>query len=114
MRSLVWFFAWMAVAVWTLVSWGAWAFFDIFARFVRGPDYSVPGFPEETDVFARLIDLIHGLGGMVFFSAWAAATAFILGITWVATRLIFGRARRSLPQMEKIRGVFGAGPYRRG
>jgi flagellar biogenesis protein FliO len=51
---------------------------------------------------------------MVFFSAWAAATAFILGITWVATRLIFGRARRSLPQMEKIRGVFGAGPYRRG
>ncbi len=92
MRNVVWFFGWIGVAVWSLFSWAAWAFFDLFARMVRdsGTDV-VSGFPDEPAAIVSLIDFLHGLGGFVFFVVWALVAAALLGVTWLIGRIFPGK-----------------------
>lgn len=103
MRTLIWTAAWLGTAFWSLVAWGAWAFFGLVASVVRttgGGD--VPGFPVEPLSVAWLVDWLYGLGGAVFLVVWLVLSASILGIAAIVTGLFFPK-RPTLSQPQPPR-----------
>ncbi|KPL53029.1 hypothetical protein ABB55_13035 [Prosthecomicrobium hirschii] len=92
MRPLAWTAAWIGVAFWSFLVFGAWAMTRIVfgvARWSFGDE--VPGFPVEPTSPTWLIDLLQGFGGVALFTVWAVVSAGILGTTWLVTSL-FGRS----------------------
>lgn len=101
MRSLIWLAGWFAVAFWSLVSWGAWAFFGLFATVLKtGSGDAVPGFPLDPLSFGGLVDALHGLGGFVFVLVWGSVSAAILAATWVMASFF----RRPAPRYGPVGG----------
>lgn len=106
MRPLLWTAAWIAVGFWSLLAWGGWAFFGLFASILRGVlGDDVPGFPVEPTSPTRAIDALHGIGGFVLFTVWAAVTLFILGGAWLVSALAPRRPGAAIDDRYRPPGV---------
>jgi hypothetical protein len=107
MRRLLWAVAWIAIAVWSLVAWGAYGLLDLFGDMaVRNADM-VGGNPESVEWIAWALATLRGLGlGAVVF-VWGLVSLLILAVP-AALSLLLPRAQ-PVRMRDEWRG-YPAGP----
>ncbi len=88
MRRAVWIFAWIAVAIWSLVAWGAYGLLDVFGDVaVRNADV-VTGHPETVELLAWGLATLRGLGLTAVVVVWGVVSLLILGAAAVLSRIV--------------------------
>ncbi|MET0528968.1 MAG: hypothetical protein ABW003_11620 [Microvirga sp.] len=102
MRRLLWSVAWIAVAVWSLVAWGAYGLLDLFGDMaVRNADM-VGGNPESVEWLAWALATLRGLGLGAIVFVWGLVSLLILAVPAVLG-LIIPRSQ-SVQMREEWRG----------
>ncbi len=94
MRRLVWVLAWTAVAVWSLLAWGAYGLLDLVGGLAAGGAGSISLEPGVGAVVAWIINAFKGLGLFAIVAVWGFVSVVILAFGWVAARLAGGPGTR--------------------
>jgi hypothetical protein len=85
---LLWAVAWIAVAVWSLVAWGAYGLLDLFGDMaVRNADM-VGGNPESVEWLAWGLATLRGLGLGAIVFVWGLVSLLILAVPAALSLLI--------------------------
>jgi hypothetical protein len=88
MRRAVWIVAWIAVAIWSLVAWGAYGLLDVFGDVaVRNADV-VTGHPETVELLAWGLATLRDLGLVAVILVWGFVSLLILAAAAVLGRLV--------------------------
>jgi hypothetical protein len=88
MRRLLWAVAWIAVALWSLVAWGAYGLLDLFGDMaVRNADM-VGGSPESVEWLAWALATLRGLGLGAIVFVWGLVSLLILAVPAVLGLII--------------------------
>lgn len=113
MRRLLWVFAWIAVALWSLFAWGAYGLLDFFGGVAARNADIVTGHPESVEWLSWGLMTLRGLGLGAIVFVWALVSLLILAVPAVLG-LFFGGARRER-YVEEWRGPRGnphpSGPF---
>jgi hypothetical protein len=97
MRRAVWMFAWLAVAVWSLVAWGAYGLVGAFGNVaVRHADV-VTGHPETVELLAWGLATLRDLGLVAVLLVWGFVSLLILAAAALISRL----AGLRVPEQER-------------
>ena len=88
MTRLLWFFAWVAVAVWSLVAWSAYGLIDLFGGLAqRGAD-AVTDHPAAAGWLAWTFGWLQSLGQTATLAVWLMGSLAILAVPFVLSRLV--------------------------
>ena len=113
MRRLLWVFAWIAVALWSLFAWGAYGLLDFFGGVAARNADIVTGHPESVEWLSWALMTLRGLGLGAIVFVWGLVSLLILAIPAVLG-LFFGGSRRE-QYVEDRRGPRGdprsSGPF---
>jgi hypothetical protein len=91
MSRFVWILAWTAVAIWSLLAWGAYGLLDVFGDVaVRNADV-ITGDPEIVEFLAWVLATLRSLGLGAVVVVWGLISLLILGTAAILSRL-FGRS----------------------
>ncbi len=93
MRRLVWALAWTAVAVWSLLAWGAYGLLDLVGGLAAGGAGSIAVDPGIGSVVAWIVNAIKGLGLFAIVAVWGFVSLVILAFGWLMARVAGGPAR---------------------
>ncbi len=93
MRRVVWFFAWAAVAVWSLIAWGAYGLLDLVGGLAAGGAGSIPVDPTASATVAWIVNAVKGLGLFAIVAVWGFVSVVILAFGWIMARVAGGPAR---------------------
>jgi|GEM_PF-1467143 len=102
MRRLLWIFAWMAVAIWSLFAWGAYGLLDFFGGVAARNADIVTGHPETVEWLSWALMTLRGLGLGAVVVVWVLVSLLILAVPAVLG-LFFGSPRRE-QYVEEWRG----------
>ncbi|MCZ0735784.1 hypothetical protein [Phreatobacter sp. AB_2022a] len=108
MRKFIWWGTGIAVALWSIVAYVAYALVDLFGSSAAGYG-SVPGFTPDTYSFGWFAEALHSLGLSVVLLVWLVGTLGILagaGIGHAMTR----RRQDSLPGRRSWGSTIPSGP----
>jgi hypothetical protein len=113
MRRLLWVFAWIAVALWSLFAWGAYGLLDFFGGVAARNADIVTGHPESVEWLSWALMTLRGLGLGAIVFVWGLVSLLILAVPAVMG-LFLGGARRER-DVEEWRGPRGgsrtSGPF---
>jgi len=93
MRRLVWAAAWAAVALWSLIAWGAYGLVDVFGGLLAGGAGSIGVDPSAGAFVAWIISALKGLGLFAIVAVWLLVSAAILSVGFVLSKLFGSGAR---------------------
>src|SRR3712207_206257 len=105
MRRLLWFVAWIAVALWSLFAWGAYGLLGFFGGVAARNADIVTGHPETVEWLSWALTTLRGLGLGAIVVVWVLVSLLILAVPAVLG-LFFGSARRE-HYVEEWRGPQG-------
>ena len=105
MKRLLWVFAWIAVAFWSLFAWGAYGLLDFFGGVAARNADMVTGHPETVEWLSWGLMTLRGLGLGAVVVVWALVSLLILAVPAVLS-LFFGSVRRE-QSVEEWRGPRG-------
>ena len=105
MRRLLWVFAWIAVALWSLFAWGAYGLLDFFGGVAARNADIVTGHPESVEWLSWALMTLRGLGLGAIVFVWGLVSLLILAVPAVMG-LFLGGARRER-YVEEWRGPRG-------
>lgn len=109
MRRAVWIFAWLAVAVWSLVAWGAYGLLGVFGDVaVRNADV-VTGHPETVELLAWGLATLRDLGLVAVVLVWGFVSLLILAAAAILGRFV-GRPAPAREPPEWRRMIHTAPP----
>jgi hypothetical protein len=113
MRRLLWVFAWIAVALWSLFAWGAYGLLDFFGGVAARNADVVTGHPESVEWLSWALMTLRGLGLGAIVFVWGLVSLLILAVPAVLG-LFFGGSRRE-QYSDEWRGPQGSprmsGPF---
>jgi hypothetical protein len=95
MKRLLWIFAWIAVAVWSLFAWGAYGLLDFFGGFAARNADIVTGHPETVEWLSWALMSLRSLGLGAIVVVWGVVSLLILAVPAVLG-LFLGESRRDL------------------
>ncbi len=93
MRRLVWALAWTAVAVWSLLAWGAYGLLDLVGGLAAGGAVSIALDPGVGSVVTWTVNALKGLGLFAIVAVWGFVSLVILAFGWLMARVAGGPAR---------------------
>lgn len=93
MRRVVWFFAWTAVAVWSLIAWGAYGLLDLVGGLAAGGAGSIAVDPTAGAAVAWVVNAVKGLGLFAIVAVWGFVSVVILAFGWIMARVAGGPTR---------------------
>jgi hypothetical protein len=93
MKRLLWAFAWIAVALWSLFAWGAYGLLDFFGGVAARNADIVTGHPESVEWLSWALMTLRGLGLGAIVFVWGLVSLLILAVPAVLG-LVFGGSRR--------------------
>jgi hypothetical protein len=93
-RRLVWALAWTAVAVWSLLAWGAYGLLDLVGGLAAGGAGTIAVDPTAGAVVSWIVNAIKGLGLFAIVAIWGFVSVVILGFGWVMARIAGGPGTR--------------------
>lgn len=102
MKRVLWILAWIAVAVWSLVAWGAYGLLDFFGGVAARNADIVTGHPETVEWLSWALMTLRGLGLGAIVAVWGLVSLLILAVPAVLG-LFLGGSRRE-PYGESWRG----------
>ena len=113
MRRLLWVFAWIAVALWSLFAWGAYGLLDFFGGVAARNAAIVTGHPGSVEWLSWALMTLRGLGLGAIVFVWGLVSLLILAVPAVLG-LFLGGSRRE-QYVEEWRGPRGGprspGPF---
>jgi hypothetical protein len=113
MRRLLWVFAWIAVAFWSLFAWGAYGLLDFFGGVAARNADIVTGHPESVEWLSWALMTLRGLGLGAIVFVWGLVSLLILAVPAVLG-LFLGGSRRE-QYSDEWRGPRGgprmSGPF---
>lgn len=113
MRRLLWIFAWMAVALWSLFAWGAYGLLDFFGGVAARNADIVTGHPESVEWLSWALMTLRGLGLGAIVFVWGLVSLLILAVPAVLSLFLAGARRERY--VEEWRGPQGdprtSGPF---
>src|SRR3712207_1460127 len=80
MRTVLWVFAWIGVAVWSIFSLVGFGVLGLLGDAAREFSGHVPGFPDEFFTAPWLAGLMQSIGTFALFIVWVVGTAVILAV----------------------------------
>ena len=87
MTRLLWFFAWVAVAIWSLVAWSAYGLVDLFGGLAQRNADVVTGHPESVEWLAWTLGWLQSLGQTAIMAVWLMVSLAILAVPFILSRL---------------------------
>lgn len=87
MKSSIWLVGIVLAVIWTLFSVGAYALIAVGGDWLILQSDQVTSDPESVVWIAWTLDFVQDFGVFLLVLLWAAATAVILGLTALASRL---------------------------
>ena len=93
MKRLLWAFAWIAVALWSLFAWGAYGLLDFFGGVAARNADIVTGHPESVEWLSWALMTLRGLGLGAIVFVWGLVSLLILAVPAVLG-LVLGGSRR--------------------
>lgn len=109
MSRIVWWFALVGVAVWSVVALLTYSVVDLVGSGASSYG-TVPGFPAEPLSFAWIAAKLHTVGLSAVMLGWLVGAAVILGSAALFQRL-FGRARRNIPEHRSYGSSIPSGTF---
>lgn len=88
MSRLVWFVAWIGVAIWSLVCAVVYGLFDLVGRLLASNADAFATDPTTVEWLWRVLNVIHGLSTSAVLVAWAVVSLLILAVPWVMDRML--------------------------
>jgi len=107
MRRLFWILAWAAVALWSLVSLGAYGLVELFGGFLARNADAFGGAPETVEWVFWLLDGLKNVGLAAILVVWGLGALCLLAVPWLIDRLV-GRAVAPAPPRQP--GVIDLAP----
>jgi hypothetical protein len=80
MRTVLWVFAWIGVAVWTIFSLVGFGVLGLLGDAARVFSGHVPGFPDEFFSAPWLAGLMQSIGNFALFIVWVVGTGILLAV----------------------------------
>ncbi len=93
MRRLVWALAWTAVAIWSLLAWGAYGLLDLVGGLAAGGAGSIAVDPSVGAGIAWVVNAVKGLGLFAILALWGFVSVVILAFGWLMARVAGGPGR---------------------
>ena len=103
MKRLLWAFAWIAVALWSLFAWGAYGLLDFFGGVAARNADIVTGHPESVEWLSWALMTLRGLGLGAIVFVWGLVSLLILAVPAVLS-LFLGGSRRE-QYLDEWRGL---------
>jgi hypothetical protein len=101
MGRAIWILAWIAVALWSLFAWGAYALVDVFGdAAVRNADV-VTGHPEAVEFLGWALATLRSLGLAAVVVVWGLVSLIVLGIGALLSRLFGRRPTHHVPEWQR-------------
>lgn len=94
MRTLMWTFAWIGVAIWSLIAWSGHAIIGIAGAVFGGGGVTTDFGPIGGTGLQNLVDAMADLGQGAVLVVWALVSLMILAVPAIIGR-IFGSRRRA-------------------
>ena len=99
MRTLVWVLTAAILGVWSLVAWAAYALLGVGGNAVSANADLIPGSPELVEFASWLAVFGTDVGEWLIAAVWAVVSLIVLGLGFIASRLI-PRATQALAKPE--------------
>lgn len=109
MRRLVWFFGWVAVAVWSLFAAAGYLFVDVLGGVAMRNADMFSADPETVEQIFTLFSRLHGLSTSIVLVVWGFVSLAILAVPWLLDRLV-GRRPPVQPAARRPDGVIDLAP----
>jgi hypothetical protein len=93
MRTLVWLFTGIAVAVWSFLAWAAYQLVGLSGNALASNADILPVDPETIELVSGLAALGGQVGEWVVVVSWALVAGFILLVGFIVTRFLPDRRR---------------------
>ena len=108
MRKFIWWGTGVAIALWSIVAYVAYALVDLFGSSAASYG-SVPGFTPDTYSFGWFAEALHSLGLSAVFLVWLVGTLGILAGACIGHAMT-GRRRAELPGRQSWGSTIPSGP----
>lgn len=109
MTRLVWFFGWVAVAVWSLFAAAGYLFVDVLGGVAMRNADMFSTDPETVEQIFTLLSWLHGLSTSIVLVVWGFVSLAILGVPWLLDRLV-GRRPAEQPAARRPDGTIDLAP----
>jgi hypothetical protein len=115
MRRLFWILAWAGVALWSLVSFGAYGLLDFLGGVVARNADAFGGEPETVEWLFWFLSGLKNLGLTAIVVIWGIGSLCLLAVPWLIDRLVGGGPAPGQPVPPREAGVveLAPGEYRR-
>lgn len=109
MRTVLWVFAWIGVAVWTIFSLVGFGVLGLLGDAAREFSGAVPGFPDEFFTAPWLAGLMQSIGNFALFIVWVVGTGMIIAVPAVLSLFLprreLTRAYQPDPRAARVPAV---------
>ncbi|KAA2238360.1 hypothetical protein [Salinarimonas soli] len=105
MRRAVLALAWTAVAVWSLLAWGAYGLLDFVGGLAAGGVGSIAVDPTAGAAVAWVVNAVKGLGLFAILAIWGFVSVVILAFGWILSRAVGGAGRVDVSYYQGYRTV---------
>ena len=92
MTRLLWAFAWIVVAIWSLVAFSAYGLLDLFGGLLARNADTVASDPSTVEWVFWLTNGLKNLGLTAILVVWGLVSLAILAVPWTLSRLAGGAA----------------------
>jgi hypothetical protein len=90
----VWILTWAAIAVWSLLAWGAYGLLDLVGGLAAGGAGAVALDPGVSSVVVWIVNLVKGLGLFAVLAVWGFVSVVMLAFGWVLSKALGGPGAR--------------------
>jgi hypothetical protein len=88
MSRLVWTFAWIGVAIWSLVAFLAYGVLDVIGSAAMRNADIFSADPETVEWIFRVFSWLHGLSTSIALVIWGVVSLAILAVPWLLDRMV--------------------------